>query len=286
MQLAQTAPQIYDLAFLHRQMIETLGVKNADKIIPVEGDMKPVDPVTENMNMLNSRPVKAFLSQDHEAHLQVHISALQNPKMMGMIGQNPQAQAIMGAFHAHIMEHTAFQYRKEVEKQLGIPLPEMEEDKPMDPKIEVQVSQLAALASAKLLQKDVAEAQMQQQQQQMQDPLIQMQMQELQLRQAEIQRKAQKDMADAAARAQELQLRQQEVATRQELDKTKIVIEAAKAKDEMDARDKQTMTKIILDAAKSKDQMDAQRADNAAAQLLKASQPAPSPQIPRPKKGE
>lgn len=300
LQLAQTAPQIYDLAFLHRQMIDTLGVKNADKIVPTQDDMKPVDPVTENMNILNSRPAKAFLTQDHEAHLQVHISALQNPKMMGMIGQNPQAQTIMGGFHAHIMEHVSFQYRKEIEKQLGVPLPEMDQDEPMDPEVETQVAQLAALASAKLLQKDVAEAQAQQQQQQMQDPLIQMQMQELQIKQAEIQRKAQKDMVEAQAKAQEMQIRQKESAERLQLDKTKVILEAAKSKDEMDARDKTAITKIILDAAAKKDQLDAQREDkneeknrlhnqrldSAAAQLLKSGQSDSSQQVPRPKKGD
>ena len=226
LQLSQTAPQIYDLPFLHRQMIETLGVKNAAKIIPVEDDMKPTDPVTENMHVLTGRPVKAFLHQDHEAHLQVHMSAMQDPKIKMMVGQNPQAQQLMGAAMAHIMEHVAFQYRKEIEKQLGAtlpPMPEGDEDRPLPPEVEVQISQLAAQAAAKLLQKDIAEAQMQQAQQQMQDPLIQMQQKELALKEQEIQRKTKKDTIDAAAKADEIRLREEELEQKGELEAARII---------------------------------------------------------------
>ena len=226
LQLSQTAPQIYDLPYLHRQMIDTLGVKNAEKIVPVEEDMKPVDPVSENMAVLTGKPVKAFLYQDHEAHLQVHMSAIQDPKIKMIVGQNPKAQEIMGAAMAHIMEHVAFQYRKEIEKQLGATLPPMSEEgeeKPMPPEVEVQISRLAAQAAAKLLQKDLAEAQMQQAQQQMQDPILQMQQKELELQEKEIERKKQKDIIDAAARADEIRIREQEVEQKGELEAARII---------------------------------------------------------------
>ena len=162
---------------------------------------------TENMNIMTGKPVKAFAYQDHEAHLAVHVAAMQDPKLAAVIGQNPQAQTIMAAASAHVMEHVAMQYRKEIEKQLGATLPPVPQDPTeeymLPPEIEVQVSQLAAQAAQKLLQKDIAEAQQQQAQQQMQDPLVQMQQKELQIKEADVQRKAKKDMLDAAAKADE-----------------------------------------------------------------------------------
>jgi hypothetical protein len=254
LQLSQTAPQIYDLPFLHRQMIETLGVKNAAKIVPIIDDMKPVDPVSENMHILNGKPVKAFMYQDHEAHLQVHMAAMQDPKIMAMVGQNPQAQALQGAAMAHIMEHVAFQYRKEIEKQLGASLPPMPEDtddeKQLPPEIEVQLSQLAAKAAAKLLQKDQAEAQAQQAQQQAQDPLVQMQQQDLQIKQGELDRKKQKDLIDATAKEDELRLREMEIMGRQELEATKLGVDISKHKAQMEGEG----VRMGVDIAKSRDQ--------------------------------
>jgi hypothetical protein len=254
LQLSQTAPQIYDLPFLHRQMIETLGVKNAAKIVPIIDDMKPVDPVSENMHILNGKPVKAFMYQDHEAHLQVHMAAMQDPKIMAMVGQNPQAQALQGAAMAHIMEHVAFQYRKEIEKQLGASLPPMPEDtddeKQLPPEIEVQLSQLAAKAAAKLLQKDQAEAQAQQAQQQAQDPLVQMQQQDLQIKQGELDRKKQKDLIDATAKEDELRLREMEIMGRQELEATKLGVDIQKHKAQMEGEG----VRMGVDIAKSRDQ--------------------------------
>jgi hypothetical protein len=238
LQLSQTAPQIYDLPFLHRQMIETLGVKNAAKIVPMTDDMKPMDPVSENMNVLNGKPVKAFMYQDHEAHLQVHMAALQDPKIAAIVGQNPQAQAIQGAAMAHIMEHVAFQYRREMEKQLGATLPPpmtgKDDEMKLPEEMEVQLSQLAAQAAAKLLQKDIAEAQAQQAAQQAQDPLIQMQMQDLQIKQAEVERKKQKDLLDAASKEDALRLREMEIAGRQELEATKLGVDIQKHKSQME----------------------------------------------------
>jgi hypothetical protein len=224
MQLAQGAPQIYDLPYLHRQMIETLGVKNASKLVPIVDDMKPVDPVSENMAILNGKPVKAFIIQDHDAHLAVHTSFLQDPKIAASMGQNPQGQALMAAAQAHIMEHTAFQYRANIEKMLGAQLPppaddSKDEDAPqLPPEVEAQIAQLAAQAAGKLLQKDVAEAQAQQAQQQQQDPLIQMQQQELQIKQSDVQRKAQKDQTDAQLKAQKDQMDAQFKAQKQQQD--------------------------------------------------------------------
>jgi len=185
LQLSQGAPDIYDLPYLHREMLEALGIKNVDKIIPLEDDMKPRDPVSENMDIINSKPVKAFLYQDHAAHLKVHMSAMQDPKMQQLIGQNPRAQQMAAALQAHIAEHTAFQYRIEIEKMLGVALPPEDSDLPED--IEVELSRSVAMAAEKLLQKDQAEAQQQKAQQQAQDPLLQLQIRQQQLKEAEFQ---------------------------------------------------------------------------------------------------
>ena len=281
LQLSQTNPQIYNLPYLHRQMIETLGVKNADKIIPDPGDMKPVDPITENMNLMMGKPVKAFLYQDHEAHLQVHMMAMQDPKIMQIVGQNPQAQTIMAAAAAHVMEHVAFQYRKEIEKQLGAtlpPMPDAEKDENFLPEeAEIQVSQLAAAAAAKLLQKDQAEVQMQQAQQQMQDPVIQMQQMELQLRQQELQLKAQQIQVDAqakqaeqqrkqqelqimaATKADELRIREQEVASRTQLDAARMGADIQKHKANLAAQQQREGVRMGIDIAKAKESADVQR---------------------------
>ena len=192
-QLAQQSPQIYDLPVLHRQMLEVMGIKDADKIVKTEDDLVPTDPVTENMAVMNQEPVKAFIEQDHAAHLAVHQAAMQDPKIAQAIGQNPQAQAIMQAAQAHIMEHMAFQYRREVEAQLGVPLPDPEQK--LDPEMERQLSMVAAQAATQALQRNQAESQAQIAQQQAQDPIIQMQMQELQLKQQEVQQKYQIEMA-------------------------------------------------------------------------------------------
>ena len=274
LQLSQTAPQIYDLPYLHKQMLEVLGVKNANKIIPMADDMKPVDPVTENMNIMNSKPVKAFLYQDHEAHLQVHMSAMQDPKLMQTIGQNPQAQTIMGAMQAHIMEHVAFQYRKDIEKQLGAPLPPPEtDDEPtkLPPQVEVQISQLAAQAAAKLLQKDMQEAQAQQIAQQQQDPVLQMQQMELQLkaqelqlkqqqmqmdsqiRQAELQRKQQEMQIDAAVKADELRIREQEANNRAQIDAARLDADTRKHRATLSAKQRSEGTRMGVDIAKSQE---------------------------------
>ena len=194
MQLAQSNPDIYDLPVLNRQMLEVLGVKNIDKLIPDEDDVKEANPVTENMNIINGKPVKAFIYQDQEAHIITHMSFIQDPKITQMIGQSTKANAITAAMEAHIAEHIAFEYRKQIEEQLGVPLPAPDEVLPED--VEVELSRLVARAGQQLLQKGQAETQQEQAQQQQQDPLVQMQQAELQIKQQEIQVKAQKTMAD------------------------------------------------------------------------------------------
>ena len=188
LQLAQQAPQMYDMPVLHRQMLETLGIKNVDKIIPASNERDPEDPVSENMSIINLKPVKAFEYQDHEAHITVHMTAMQDPKMQQVIGKSGLAQAIQASAESHIREHLAFEYRKQIEKQLGIPLPPVGEPLPED--VEKELASLVSQAAEKLLRKDMAEAQLQQQIQQSQDPVVQQQNRELDIKEADVQRKA------------------------------------------------------------------------------------------------
>jgi hypothetical protein len=210
LQLAQTSPQLYNMPLLHRQMLEVIGIKNVQKLIPMEEDLKPIDPVTENQNVLMMKPVKAFAYQDHTAHITVHMSAMQDPKIAQLLQGNPQAQQLQAAMMSHINEHLGFQYRIEIEKQLGMNLPpqkdESGEDKEMDPQVEARLAPMLAQASQQLLQQNQSEQAQQQAQQKAQDPIIQMQMQELQLKQQEAQRQAQKDAADIQLRQKQMDL--------------------------------------------------------------------------------
>ena len=228
MQMAQANPQIYDLVELNKQMLEVLGVKNIGKLVPTAEDQKPKDPVSENMAIINMKPVKAFIYQDHQAHLAVHMAAMQDPKLMQMMSQNPQAQNIQAAALAHINEHIAFEYRKQLEEQLGVPLPNPDETLPED--VEVELSRLTAAAAQKLLAKDQAEVQQQQAQQQQQDPLIQMQQQELQLKAQDLQIKQQKTEADIAIEQQRLELEKEKIASHERLEGAKLGAQATKDK--------------------------------------------------------
>jgi hypothetical protein len=212
-QLAAQAPQIYDLPQLHRQMIEVLGIKNAEKLVPVEEDEKPRDPISENMSLLRGKPVKAFIYQDHDAHIAAHTSFLQDPMIAQQMGQNPMAQQMNAAAQAHIAEHLAFLYRKKIEEKMGVPLPAPDEKLPED--IEVQLSRLVAQASTQLMQQNMQQAQQAQAQQQAQDPIIQMQQQELQIKMKDSAIKEQKMQGELAIKQQELQLKAQEMASRQ-----------------------------------------------------------------------
>lgn len=212
LQLAQGAPQLYNLPLLHRQMIETLGVKNAAKLVPIEDDQKPMDPVQENMNIINGKPVKAFIEQDHAAHLAVHMSAMQDPKLLQVLGQSPMAQQMQAAMMAHINEHVAFEYRRQVEAQLGMPLPTDEENENMDPTVAAKVAQMAAQAAQRALQKNQAEAAQAAAQQQMQDPVMQLQMREMQLKEREMALKEKKLAIDAAATADKISVERDRIA--------------------------------------------------------------------------
>lgn len=211
-QLSQSAPQIYDLPQLHRQMIEVLGIKNADKLVPLEDDMKPRDPVSENMAFLNGKPTKAFIYQDHEAHIAVHTSMMQDPLLMAQIGQNPQAQKMQAEIQAHMSEHLAFAYRKKVEEQLGVPLPPPDEQMPEE--AEVMLSQLVAQGAKQLLAQSKSQAAQQQAQQQAQDPLIQMQQEELKIKAQDAKTKELKVRGDLQIKAEELALKARESASK------------------------------------------------------------------------
>jgi len=235
-QLAQGAPQIYDLPYLHRQMLEVLGIKNAQKLVPLKDgdDMKPRDPISENMDVINGKPVKAFIYQDHEAHIQVHTAAMQDPKIMELLGQNPNAQSMMASMQAHIAEHLAFEYRKQVEQQAGVPLPAPNAE--MDENTELAVSRLAAQAAQQLLQKNQAEAAQQQAQEMAQDPIIQMQQQELQIKQGELELKRQKLQIDAAEKNDRLELEQMRIESQEEIAGLNIGAKLATSKGQMEAK--------------------------------------------------
>jgi hypothetical protein len=254
MQLAQASPQLYNLPLLHRQMLDVLGIKNAQKLVPMDEDQKPTDPVTENQNILRMKPVKAFSYQDHEAHIAVHMAAMQDPKIQQLLANNPTAQAMQAAMMAHINDHLGYAYRVEIEKQLGMELPpekdEMGEEVPMDPQVEARLAPMLAQAAQRLLQQNQAEAQQQQAQQMQQDPIIQMQQQELQLKAQEQQRKAAKDATDAQFKAEQLKL-----------DQARITVDAAKASEQqkadllktaaqIDAAKQQATNKLVVDGMK------------------------------------
>ena len=239
LQMSQSAPQIYDLPQLHRQMIEVLGVKNADKLVPIKDDMKPADPVSENMNALVGKPMKAFIYQDHDAHIATHMSFMKDPAIAQMIGQNPQAQSIMAALQAHIAEHLGFNYRKQIEERLGVPLPPPNAE--LSEEVEVELASVVAEAGKQLTQAHQQQAAQQQAQQKAQDPVMQMQQAELQLKAQEVQRKMKKDENDLKVKKAEIQLQATREQERLKIEKASIMIEA-KAKSIKLAMDKQDTT--------------------------------------------
>ena len=249
LQLAQQAPQMYDLPELHRQMLTVLGIQDPGKIIPNTDEKKPMDPVSENMAILSGKPVKAFLYQDHEAHIKVHMSAMQDPKILQLVGQSPQASMIQAAAMAHIAEHIGFQYRREIENQLGVELPPP--DAPLPEDIEVALSKLVADAAGKLLQKDQAEAQMQEMQKKMQDPVVMAQMQDAQNKQAEIQRKMAKDQADQAARQQQQQIEIERIKSQERIAGMNAGIKAVAQQQEIEQKRDFDIAKLKLDAIRT-----------------------------------
>ena len=249
-QLAQGAPQIYDLPYLHRQMLEVLGIKNAQKLVPLKDgdDMKPRDPVSENMDVINGKPVKAFLYQDHEAHIAVHMAAMQDPKVAQLMGQNPNAQAMQAAMQSHIAEHLAFEYRKQIEEQAGVPLPPPNAE--MDEATELAVSRLAAAAGQQLLQKNQAEAQQQQNQQMQQDPIVQMQMQELEIKKGELELKKQKMQIDAAEKNDRLELENRRIESQEEIAGLNVGAKLATSRSQMEAKQEEEGLRMGIEIAR------------------------------------
>jgi len=279
-QMAQMAPEIYDLPQLHRAMLDVLGIKNAEKLVPLPDDMKPKDPVTENMDILKSKPLKAFIFQDHESHIQVHMSMTQDPKIMAVVGQNPKAQEMMAAGMAHIAEHAAYAYRMQIEQQMGMPLPPEGADDENGPKIPIEMQNMLsgamAQAAQQLLQQNKAEQAQQQAQQAQQDPIVQMQQQELQIRQQEVQIKQQevqikaqvamqqaqlaekKMQVDASARADEIEIKKMQAEGTIQLGAMQAQMKSSQDQARMAADQERDGTRMGIDIAKSKAQAAAQ----------------------------
>jgi hypothetical protein len=254
LQLAQTMPQIYNMPFLHRQMLDALGIKDSKKLIPLEEDQKPCDPVTENQHALTNKPLKAFLYQDHQAHITVHMSGMQDPKIMQLMQGNPMAQQIQASMMAHINEHIGFEYRKQIEMQLGMSLPAQKddagEDINMSPEVEARLAPLLAQAAQRLLSQNQAQVSQQQAQQQAQDPMVQLQQQELAIKQAEQQRKSQKDAVDAQLKQAQLQVERERITAQQQTAQAQIKTSALGKAAEMQNNRQIETTRMKADALK------------------------------------
>jgi hypothetical protein len=259
LQLAQGAPQMYNMPLLHRQMLDVLGIKDVQKLIPMDDDQKPTDPVSENQNVLMMKPVKAFLYQDHKAHITVHMSAMQDPKILQLMQNNPMAPQIQAGMMNHINEHLGMEYRKQIEQQLGMNLPaqkdESGEDVNMSPEVEARLSPLLAQAAQQLLQMNQQEVAQQQAQQQAQDPLVQMQQQELMLKQGELERKKQKDATDAQLKQQQLQIDKERVDNQAQIEGVRIGLKAEQEKRNTDAKQQTDGIKIGADVSLKQQQM-------------------------------
>ena len=271
-QMAQMAPDIYNLPELHRGMLNVLGIKNAEKLVPIEDDMKPIDPVQENQNALTGKPMKAFLHQDHTAHIQVHMLVMQDPMIQQFIGQNPQAAKIMGGMSAHIAEHVGYQMRQKIEQQLGMPLPP--EDEKLPPEIEIALSGMMAQAANQVLQQSQAQAAQMQAQQMAQDPIVQMQQQELQLKGQELALKEKKIAADAAIAADKQELEEQKVKGHLELEAMRVGAQIRESQTKSQFEQERAGVQMGIDIAKSKSQTELQ-ARTAALQNASRNQPKP-----------
>jgi hypothetical protein len=273
LQLAQSAPNLYNLPLLHRQMIEILGIKNASKLVPMEEDAIPVDPVSENQAVLNGKPVKAFIEQNHEAHIQVHMAAIQSPKVQQLLQMNPAAQSIMAAAMAHINEHIAFEMRKQIEMAMGMPLPTEEQNKQIPPEMADRIAMMAAQASQQILQKDKQQAQQQAAQQQAQDPVVQMQQQELQIKQQELKLKEQKQQVDAMAKADQLEIEKARIEAQKEIAAMQVGATAAAARDRLKQQMEAEGARMGIDVAKSRAQMAQQERQQARQQASQNNRP-------------
>jgi hypothetical protein len=252
MQLAQANPQIYDMVELNKQMLEVLGVKNIDKLIPQSDKPKPQDPVSENMNVLNSKPVQAFIYQDHQAHIATHMAFMQDPKIRQMVGQSPQAGVLQAAMEAHIAEHLAFEYRKQIEEQVGVALPAPNEK--IDEQVELDLSRVVAKAAQQLLDKDIKEAQAQEIMAKQQDPVMQMQQKELQIKEMEAQTKAQKMQADIELDRDKLELEKMKLESDERIAGAKIGANAAMDNRRVDSQELVQGTRLGIDAIKAQAQ--------------------------------
>ena len=266
LQLAGTAPQLYDLPLLHRQMLDVLGIKNYQKLVPIEDDLRPTNPVTENQNILAGKPVKAFIEQDHKSHIAVHMAASQDPQIMQLISQDPAlAQRTQAQLSAHVSEHLGMEYRKQMEQMMGTTLPiepeegEEGEQPRLSPEIEAQIAQMAAQAAQQLLAKHQQEAQAAKAQQQSQDPLIQMQQQELQIKMQDLQRKAQKDMTDAQLKAQQIEVEKLRIQAQQENAGAQLAIKAAMENKRLSTEQEVNGFKAGLEAIKHKNTLSHQK---------------------------
>jgi hypothetical protein len=282
LQLAQSAPQLYNLPLLHRQMIEVLGIKNAQKLVPMADDQKPQDPVTENQNVLMMKPVKAFAYQDHQAHITVHMAAMQDPKIIALLQNNPMAQQLQQQMMAHVNEHIGFQYRIEIEKQMGMSLPPQKVDElgeeqniGMDPQVEAQLAPMVAQAAQKLLAQNQQQAAQQQAAQQAADPLIQMQQQELQLKAQEQQRKATKDQVDAQLKMKQLEIEQERIQSQAKIAAGQMIANAGMNQQKLKAQSLQKGGEMFARALEKKAEMKhnkEQQLDNQAHQRMSSNQ--------------
>ena len=276
LQLAQGAPQLYDLPLLHRQMLEVLGIKNYQKLVPMDEDQRPTNPVTENQNILAGKPVKAFIEQDHKAHIAVHMAASQDPQIMQLISQDPAlAQRTQAQLSAHVSEHLGMEYRKQMEQMMGTTLPaepEEGEDQPRpSPEMEARIAQMAAQAAQQLLMQHQQESQAAKAAQQAQDPLIQMQQQELQIKMQDLQRKAQKDQTDAQLKAQQIEVEKLRIAAQQENAGAQLAIKAASDRQRANEQQQSEGFRLGLDAIKHKTTLEHQR------EMAKRQQNKPTP---------
>jgi hypothetical protein len=273
LQLAQSAPNLYNLPLLHRQMIEVLGIKNASKLVPMEEDAVPVDPVSENQALLNGKPVKAFIQQNHEAHIQVHMAAIQNPKVQQLMQMNPAAQSIMAAAMAHINEHIALEMRKQVEMQMGMPLPTEEQNKEVPPELADRIAMMAAQASQQILQRDQQQAAQKQAQQQAQDPVVQIQQQELALKEKDLALKEKKVHIDAAAKADQIRVEEARIESQKEIAAMQVGATAAAARDRLKQQMEADGARMGIDVAKSRAQMAQQERQQARQQASQNNRP-------------
>jgi hypothetical protein len=260
LQLAQSAPQLYNMPLLHRQMLDVLGLKDANKLVPMPDDQKPRDPISENMAAFKMEPLKAFIYQDHQAHITVHMSAMQDPKIMQMMGQNPNAQMIIGAMMAHIQEHVGYEYRRQMEEMIGVPIPYSEEDDyDMPEEVELQIARLAAPAAQKLLQMSQSQVAQQQAQQNAQDPLIQIQQQELAIKQQDAATKQQKVQIDAQAKAEQLRIEQERIASQERIAVMQNSAKVEKDRTQLKMQDEIEHAKLAVDIGKYEQQMSNQK---------------------------